>query len=207
MNDPDFKYAKNEKYENECREDKYDRYDRYDKYERKDKEEKRDKKDKKEVAIACGQVCDENLNILDCDHKCQVASLEIDLKHFKHPLVKLDFSSIVKFRDLDEGILGGISAANASFTLKLYRLTECCKKICIGTWDFKRNYNDIALGEVGLFLASTQDSFCFTKCDHPHCEDCTVYVIEVQETTRDENFLTKLVLTQINFNAIAVDEC
>lgn len=209
--------------------DECEKFERKDRFEKKDRYYNDDKKHKKDVVLACGQVCDENVSVLDVHHKIQVASLELDLRHMKEPLVKLDFSSIVKFRDLDEGYLNtanGVSkanvqssapvaqnsnyspfsAANASFTLKLFRLSSCCKKICIGTWDFKRYYNDIAINEPGLFLAATKDSFCFTKCDHPICEDCVVYLVEVHDTTYEENFLTKLVLTQINFNAIAVDK-
>lgn len=156
--------------------------------------------------IVCGHACEDTLNVLSCDCTCQVASLEVDLKRFKKPVVKLDFSSIVKFRDLDLGLLGGISAANARFTLKLYRVTECCKKVCLGTFTYGRYYNDIALLEVGLFLAATSDSFSFTTCDHPICDDCITYFIEVHENTFDESLATKLLLTQINFNAIVVDQ-
>lgn len=186
----------------ECNE--YEEYKRRDKY---------DKKNKNDVVLACGHVCDDNVAILDANRKVQIAFLEIDLKHMKEPLVKLDFSSIVKFRDLDEGLLAQnngilpISAANASFTLKLYRLSSCCKKVCIGSWDFNRYYNDIAILESGLFLAATKDSFCFTKCDQPLCEDCVLYILEVHDTTYEENFITKLHMSQINFNAIAVDNC
>ncbi|MBC7961198.1 MAG: DUF4489 domain-containing protein [Vallitaleaceae bacterium] len=168
--------------------------------------EKKDKKGTK-VAIACGQVCDDCVNVLECERKHQIASLEIDLKGFKEPVVKLDFSSIVAFRDIDLGFLAGVNAANASFTLKLFRVTNCCQKICIGTFEYGRYYNDLAILEVGLFLAATRDSFSFTKCDHPTCEECVTYLVEVHDTTFDENFITKLVLKQINFVALAVDEC
>lgn len=177
--------------------------------ERKGCYEKKDKKDKKEkkVTIACGQVCDDSVNILECERKHQITTLELDLNEFRNPVVKLDFSAIVAFRDLDLGLLAGVNAANASFTLKLFRISESCTKICIGTFDFARYYNDLAILEVGLFLASTRDSFSFTKCDHPKCEECVTYQIEVHDTTFDENLITKLVLTQINFNAIAVEGC
>lgn len=189
--------------------DDYDKDDKKEKcYYKKDycRKEKKEKKETK-VAIACGVVCDDSVNVLECERKHQVATLEIDLKDFKDPVVKLDFSSIVAFRDLDLGILGGISAANASFTLKLFRVSDCCKKICIGTFDFARYYNDLAILEVGLFLAATRDSFGFTKCDHPKCDECVTYLVEVHDTTFDETIITKLVLQQINFTAIAIDEC
>lgn len=166
--------------------------------------EKKRKHKEKKVTIACGQVCDDCLNILECNCRHQIASLELELEHFKHPTVKLDFSSIVSFRDMDLGAMAGLSAANASFTIKLFRLSDCCQKICIGTWEFKRYYNDIAICEPGLFLAATSDSFCFTKCDKPKCEECVTYLLEVHDTTFDEILLSKLVMKNINFNAIAV---
>ena len=76
MNDPDFRYGKNDKCYKDEKEDKYDNYDKH------------DKKGSK-VAIACGQVCNDSLDVLDCNSKCQVASLEIDLKDFKNPLVRV----------------------------------------------------------------------------------------------------------------------
>jgi hypothetical protein len=156
------------------------------------------------IAISCGQVCEETIDIIDC-YKCsQVASLQIDLKKIKDPVVKLDFSSIIKFMDLDTGLY---SAANAAFTLKLFRLTDCCEKVCIGSWKYARFYNDYEHACKASFLAATRDSFCFTKCDYPVCDDCVEYVLEVWDKTFDESKLTKLKMTSINFNAIAVSKC
>lgn len=169
-------------------------------------DKKRKKRKDQKVTIACGQVCDDCVSVLECERRQQLAAIELDLEGFKHPVVKLDFSSIVSFRDIDLGFLAGINAANASFTIKLFRLSDCCQKICIGTWEFKRYYNDIAISETGLFLAATSDSFCFTKCDKPKCEECVTYLLEIHDTTFDENLVTKLILKNINFNAIAVDK-
>lgn len=176
-------------------------------YDFKDKDDKKypDNKEKKkhdEVALACGQVCEEVVDVIKCQDDCQIASLQIDIKKLKNPTVKLDFSSIAKFMDLDAGFL---SAANAAFTLKLYRIKDCCKKLCIGSWRFGRFYNDLEI--IGTFLASTTDSFCFTKCDYPKCDKCVEYILEVTDRTFDESILTKLYLTNINFNAIAVSQC
>ncbi|PKM48886.1 MAG: hypothetical protein CVV02_18345 [Firmicutes bacterium HGW-Firmicutes-7] len=215
MSDSDLRNDKYDKYD-----DKYDKRtkcdDRYDKYDKYDK----DNKKRKEVVLACGQVCDQYINVFECDKKCDVASLEIDLKHLKKPLVKLDFSSIVKFRDLEVNLslplIDLLTAANASFTLQLYRITNYCKKVCIGTWKYARYYNSaedllsVANGiDLGLFLSATSDSFSFTTCDEPKCDDCVLYSLEVKETTGlniEIPFISKLILTQINFNAIAVDQ-
>lgn len=223
MSDSDFRNDKFDRHDECDKYDKFDKRDKYDDYEhdKYDKYDKKKDKPKKEVVIACGQVCDQCINVFECDRKCEVASLEIDLKHFKKPVVKLDFSSIVKFRDLDVNlelpIVDLLTAANASFTLQLFKVTNCCKKVCIGTWKFARYYNgaedllSTANGiELGLFLASTSDSFCFTTCDEPKCDDCVLYTLEVKETTGlniEIPFISKLFLTQINFNAVAVDQC
>lgn len=200
-------------YEYEEKYEKKDDYDRKD-YDRKDKKRKCD-----DVVIACGHVCDQCVDIFKCDKKCEIASLELDLKKFKHPVVKLDFSSNVLFRDLDinpENLLSFLTAANASFTLQLFR-ESCCKKVCIGTWKFARYYNNaivetgpLTLEDLGLFLAASADSFGFTTCDEPKCDDCVLYTVVIKETTGlnlEIPFISKFILTQIGFNAIATEKC
>ncbi len=187
-----------------------------------EKKEYFDKKDKKrkcdEVQIACGHVCDQCVDIFKCDKKCEVASLELDLRNFKRPIVKLDFSSNVLFRDLDinpENLISFLTSANASFTVQLYR-ESCCNKVCLGTWKFARYYNNaivdigaITLDDLGLFLASTVDTFGFTTCDAPICEECVLYTVVLKETTGlnvEIPFISKFIMTQIGFNAIVAEK-
>lgn len=91
----------------------------------------------------------------------------IDTRCLKSPVVKFDFCSIVKYRELEGG-------ETPAVFLK-FQLSKICEnngeEIICGTWDFRAGFNNTD--------EQITTSFCFSHCECNSCPDCCTYFVKI----------------------------
>ncbi|MCB2286246.1 DUF4489 domain-containing protein [Clostridium algidicarnis] len=95
----------------------------------------------------------------------------IDTSCLKNPMVKFDFSSIIKHVN---------TADNADLTRLLFGLFKTCddrQEIQCGTWEY-----EIDLSANGEALTT---SFCFSHCECSSCPGCCTYSVRIIDATNE----------------------
>lgn len=116
-----------------------------------------------------------------------LASVAIDTGELKKAAVKIDFSSIILFRESDRDDL------RLTFQLSKTYIGGC--KIPLATWNFERDFDDNDQLE-------TVDSFSFTWCECDACPGCAYYTVEL--TNVDSEGVDCTAITNPSINALAV---
>ncbi|ABI67945.1 DUF4489 domain-containing protein [Syntrophomonas wolfei] len=140
-----------------------------------------------------------------------VASLSIDTSNLSNPSVKLDFSSIITYKELYDYWL-----CDLRLTFQLSRVCGGAKAV-LGNWNFERNVgfgwygnngravegNEAELRANGFGITvETVDAFGFTFCDCHACPGCCTYMVEViNAETSGVDFAD---VSHPMFNALAV---
>lgn len=93
-----------------------------------------------------------------------IASVALDTSELHKANVKIDFSSIIMFRTSSQEALRLI--------LQLSKTYISGGRIPLATWNFTRDFNNVAAFE-------TVDSFCFTWCECDACPGCAYYTVEL----------------------------
>jgi len=160
----------------------------------------------KGVILACGREVDEvdqEFRRADLPLRCPVvlAKLFIDTTSLCKPLVKIDFSTLIRYEDN--------SAVPIILTFKLFR--QCgrgCKEE-LESYKFQRG--TFADGFDPNINVSTRDSFGFTFCDDELCfGECCIYTVElteVQITSTGQTIVNNIKINKSAINAIAQDLC
>lgn len=116
-----------------------------------------------------------------------LASVAIDISELKKATVKVDFSSIITFRENDEDDLRLVFQLSKSY--------QFGNKIPLGTWTFERDFDDNDEFE-------TSDSFGFTWCECDACPGCAYYTVELINV--ESEGVDFAAITSVNINALAV---
>lgn len=136
-----------------------------------------------------------------------IASVALDTRGLEKPTVKIEFSSIVTYK---EKSFYGLSDLRLTF-----QLSKVCKgaKIPLGTWNYERDvdfsFNLTAERECGVqpqnatangikLKVDTVDSFSFNFCECQDCPDCCHYFVElinVESYNVDFASVTQAVIT------------
>lgn len=116
-----------------------------------------------------------------------IASVAIDTAELKKADVKIDFSSIIAFRENNSDDL--------RLTFQLSKTYVGGGKIPLATWNFERDFDDD--DEV-----ETVDSFCFTWCECSACPGCAYYTVEL--TNVESAGVDYAVISNVSINALAV---
>lgn len=116
-----------------------------------------------------------------------IATVAIDTSELKKATVKVDFSSIIKFKENDEDDL------RLTFQLSKTYVGGC--KIPLATWNFERDFDDDDEFE-------TVDSFGFTWCECDACPGCAYYTVEL--TNVESEGVDCTAITNPSINALAV---
>jgi hypothetical protein len=91
----------------------------------------------------------------------------IDTRCLKSPVIKFDFCSIVKYRELEGG-------ETPAVFLK-FQLSKICEnngeEIICGTWDFRAGFDTTD--------EQITTSFCFSHCECNSCPDCCTYFVKI----------------------------
>ena len=171
-----------------------------------------------QVVLACGN----GTGVVLPDHGEQqsqlfnpyvVASVSLDTTGLVRPTVKLDFSSIITYKE-------------SSYWPSDLRLTFQLSKVCngakssLGTWNFERFLKvkhgypsgDAQVEQVkadgcsyGLSIKTELvDSFGFTFCECDACPGCCVYTVELINV--ESNNVDFAAVTQAQINALAVGQ-
>lgn len=119
-----------------------------------------------------------------------VATVTLDTTCFCHPTVKIDFSSIISFKE------SGYDPSDLRLTFQLSKVCDGAKAV-LGTWNFERffkkegygwgvanaagqeNAQTSGGGYGSSFTAQTVDSFGFTWCECQDCPGCCQYMVEL----------------------------
>ena len=106
------------------------------------------------------------------------ASVVLDTTKLVDPTVKIDFSSLISFKTIDE---------NYFLQLK-FRLSKFCggSPIPLGTWTFEKSYSEFNGGRQPASppppqcseSAQETESFCFSWCECDDCPGCCRYIVE-----------------------------
>lgn len=126
------------------------------------------------------------------EHPRTVATVTIDTTCLCKPIVKLDFSAIIAFREKN--------GSDLRITFQLSRLCDNnSHKIPLQTWNFERDFDIRYYGGYGASAeapvksneadgrggyyhevdAETVDSFSFTFCECNTCPACCTYIVEI----------------------------
>lgn len=125
-------------------------------------------------------------------HPRSLGCLTIDTSCLKGPVVKFDFSSIIKFR----------SDGNQNRPVRLvFQLSKVCddkQEVSCGTWDY------IAALDTENERITT--SFCFSHCECNSCPGCCVYTVKLIEAVNVVNG-DILIVYNPTLSAIAKSSC
>lgn len=118
-----------------------------------------------------------------------VASVAIDTRGLVRPTVKIDFSSLITFKEAD------YYPSDLRLTFQLVKVCENGARVPLGTWNYERFIevygNLCASGSRNAEAAvqnvngghftrvETVDSFGFTFCECQDCPGCCHYVVEI----------------------------
>lgn len=114
-----------------------------------------------------------------------VASVAIDTRTLIHPTVKIDFSSLVTFKEAD------CYLNDLRLTFQLSKICESGGKVALGTWNYERFINSCcrvydenaeaasSFNNGHFIKVETVDSFGFTFCECQDCPGCCHYVVEI----------------------------
>jgi hypothetical protein len=167
-----------------------------------------------QVVLACGN----GTGVVLPDHGEQqsqlynpyvVASVSLDTTGLARPTVKVDFSSIITYKE---------SSYWPSDLRLTFQLSKVCNgaKIALGTWNFERflkaklgcmagDLQAEANGSCGMSLKTELvDSFGFTFCECDACPGCCVYSVELINV--ESNNVDFAAVTQAQINALAVGQ-
>ncbi len=150
-----------------------------------------------QTILVCGSGSGITLPIYE-DPCCQlanphvIANLSIDTGALANPRVKLDFSTIINYKESGSLVVCGLRL--------IFQLSRVCAgtKIALGSWNFVRKIKpswgvgplnaEMELkhgpgpgpgpGPGGIFV-ETVDSFGFTFCDCQACPGCCSYLVEI----------------------------
>jgi len=125
-------------------------------------------------------------------HPRSLGCLTIDTSCLKMPVVKFDFSSIIKFRS------AGNEDRPVRLTFQLFKQCENGPEVSCGTWDY------VAALDVNDERVTT--SFCFSHCECNACPGCCTYSVKITEAfnVRGESIVTVYSPT---LSAIAKSSC
>jgi hypothetical protein len=116
-----------------------------------------------------------------------IASVAIDTSDLKKANVKVDFSSIITFREDDTDDL--------RLTFQLSKSYQFGNKIPLGTWTFERDFESDE--DVDL-----TDSFAFHFCECDACPGCAYYIVELINV--ESNGVNFVAITSPMISALAV---
>ncbi|MGS0764775.1 DUF4489 domain-containing protein [Syntrophomonas curvata] len=114
-----------------------------------------------------------------------VASVAIDTRTLVRPTVKIDFSSLITFKEAD------YYPSDLRLTFQLIKVCENGARVALGTWNYERfievhgglcvrNAEAAPSVNSGHFTRiETVDSFGFTFCECQDCPGCCHYVVEI----------------------------
>lgn len=115
-----------------------------------------------------------------------VASVAIDTRSLVRPTVKIDFSSLITYKEAD------YYPSDLRLTFQLTKVCENGARVPLGTWNYERFIEvygalcgasrtaDAASNGSGHFTkVETVDSFSFTFCECQDCPGCCHYVVEI----------------------------
>lgn len=128
-----------------------------------------------QTILACGQgsgliVPDHNEENSQLINPYTIASVSIDTSELKKANVKIEFSSIITFREND--------GADLRLTFQLSKSYQFGQRIPLGTWTFERDFQ--ADEDV-----DTTDSFAFHFCECDACPGCAYYTVELINVESD----------------------
>lgn len=143
-----------------------------------------------------------------------IATVALDTSFLSHPTVKVDFSSLITYKE---------SGSYPSDLRITFQLSKVCNgaKIALGTWNFERffdkeyNYGNsgrVVAGEETVQLngggyyssitAQTVDAFNFVWCKCQDCPGCCQFMVEVINI--ESQNVAFAAVTNCMINAIAV---
>lgn len=133
-----------------------------------------------------------------------VGSVSVDAERFHHPLIKLDFSSMINYKTVNQysGFFIGI-------IFQLSRAIDNGPRQPIGTYVYQNEAEiDIGNGEVepitiGLDIG-TSVPFEFTWCECRECSGCLTYYVDIIEFHTD--YIANVSITNVYLNALAVEQ-
>lgn len=115
-----------------------------------------------------------------------VASVAIDTSMLVHPTVKIDFSSLITYKEADS------YPSDLRLTFQLTKVSENGARVGLGTWNFERfikfygglcsSLQDagVNINNIGSYTdVQFVDSFGFTFCECQECPGCHTYVVEI----------------------------
>ena len=115
------------------------------------------------------------------------ASVAIDTRMLCRPTVKIDFSSLITYKE------SGYYPSDLRLTFQLTKVCENGARVSLGTWNFER-FIDVSSGYGSRDAAAetsvnsswgcsidteTVDAFGFTFCECQDCPGCCHYVVEI----------------------------
>jgi len=116
-----------------------------------------------------------------------VASVSIDTSELKKANIKIDFSSVITFRE-DDG-------DDLRLTFQLSKAYQFGQKIPLATFTFER---DLEFDEA----VELTDSFCFTWCECDACPGCAYYTVELINVESDDVDFAAITSPAINVIAV-----
>lgn len=166
------------------------------------------------VILACGTGCGVILPEHDEKHSqlenpYAIASVTIDTTCLCKPTIKLDFSTLIMFRENDGDDL--------RLTFRLSKTSSEGQTVYLNTWNFERDFDfawrtraaqkeDESSSRSGMYIdAETVDSFCFTFCECNTCPGCYVYTVEI--INAETEGVDCVAVTNSMINAIAASSC
>ncbi len=117
-----------------------------------------------------------------------VASVAIDTRMLVHPTVKIDFSSLIIFKEAD------YYPSDLRLTFQLVKVCENGARIPLGTWNYERfievyggglciptplDADAVSINRGNFIKVETVDSFGFIFCECQDCPGCCHYVVEI----------------------------
>ncbi len=123
-----------------------------------------------------------------------IASVSIDTSEFKKASIKIDFSSVILFRQTEGNAL--------QLTFQLSKVYSCGGKIALGTWNFVREF-ELGIGES----FESVDSFGFTWCECNVCRGCAYYTVELIQVENSVANSATIINPTINALAVGPADC
>ncbi|WP_029451622.1 DUF4489 domain-containing protein [Clostridium algidicarnis] len=101
--------------------------------------------------------------------------ITVDTACLKNPLVKFDFSSIIKYKFES-------NTEPARLTFGLFKTCDDRQEIPCGTWEYKIKLNQ----DGGTESERLTTSFCFSHCECNSCPGCCTYSVRIIDAANDE---------------------